>query len=66
MTVQRWERAWEDLATMFDYLPDIRQLIYTSNAVEGYNRQLRKVTKTKGHSRRWRRCRNCCTLSTAI
>ncbi|GAA5530703.1 hypothetical protein Hgul01_04526 [Herpetosiphon gulosus] len=33
---------------MFDYPPDIRRLIYTTNAVEGYNRQLRKVTKTKG------------------
>lgn len=48
MAVRCWERAWEELATMFDYPPDIRRLIYTTNAVEGYNRQLRKVTKTKG------------------
>lgn len=33
---------------MFDYPPDIRRLIYTTNTVEGYNRQLRKVIKTKG------------------
>ena len=33
---------------MFDYPPDIRRLIYTTNSIEGYNRQLRKVTKTKG------------------
>lgn len=46
--VRSWEANWEDLATMFDYPPAIRRLIYTTNTVEGYNRQLRKVTKTKG------------------
>ena len=48
IAVRSWETNWEDLATMFDYPPDIRRLIYTTNTVEGYNRQLRKVTKTKG------------------
>jgi len=43
MAVRCWERAWEELATMFDYPPDIRRLMYTTNAVEGYNRQLRKL-----------------------
>jgi transposase-like protein len=33
---------------MFDYPAEIRRLIYTTNTVEGYNRQLRKVVKTKG------------------
>jgi hypothetical protein len=33
---------------MFDYPPDIRRLIYTTNTIEGEGRQLRKVTKTKG------------------
>ena len=46
--VRSWESSWEDLATMFDYASDIRRLIYTTNTVEGYNRQLRKVTKSKG------------------
>lgn len=46
--VRSWEANWEDLATMFDYPSDIRRLIYTTNTVEGYNRQLRKITKTKG------------------
>jgi transposase-like protein len=46
--VRSWENNWEDLATMFEYPSDIRRLIYTTNTVEGYNRQLRKVTKTKG------------------
>lgn len=48
MAVRSWEANWEQLATMFEYPPDIRRLIYTTNSVEGYNRQLRKVTKTKG------------------
>ncbi len=48
MAVRSWETNWEDLATMFDYPADIRRLIYTTNTIEGYNRQLRKVTKTKG------------------
>jgi transposase-like protein len=48
VAVRSWERNREDLATMFDYPPPIRRLIYTTNTVEGYNRQLRKVTKTKG------------------
>src|SRR5581483_3290294 len=48
VAVRSWENNWEDLATMFDYPPDIRRLIYTTTTVEGYNRQLRKVTKTKG------------------
>jgi transposase-like protein len=48
VAVRSWENNWEDLATMFDYPSDIRRLIYTTNTVEGYNRQLRKVTKSKG------------------
>jgi transposase-like protein len=47
MAVRSWENNWEDLATMFDYPAEIRRLIYTTNAIEGYNRQLRKVTKNK-------------------
>jgi transposase-like protein len=48
VAVQSWERNWADLATMFDYPAEIRRLIYTTNTAEGYNRQLRKATKTKG------------------
>jgi putative transposase len=48
MAVRSWENNWEDLATMFEYGTEIRRLIYTTNSIEGYNRQLRKVTKTKG------------------
>lgn len=48
VAVRSWENNWEDLATMFNYTPEIRRLIYTTNIVEGYNRQLRKVTKNRG------------------
>jgi transposase-like protein len=48
VAVRSWEQNWGDLATMFDYPAEIRRLVYTTNTVEGYNRQLRKVVKTKG------------------
>ena len=47
IAVRSWENHWEELATMFDYSADIRRLIYTTNTIEGYNRQLRKVLKNK-------------------
>lgn len=48
MAVRCWENNWDDLTTFFDYPQEIRRLIYTTNSVEGYNRQIRKVIKTKG------------------
>lgn len=45
--IRSWENNWAELSTFFDYPKEIRRLIYTTNTVEGYNRQLRKVTKTK-------------------
>jgi transposase-like protein len=48
IAVRSWENNWEDLSTFFDYSKEIRRLIYTTNTIEGYNRQIRKVTKTKG------------------
>ena len=47
MIVKSWENNWLELTTHFSYPRDIRRLIYTTNTVEGYHRQLRKVTKTK-------------------
>jgi putative transposase len=47
IAIRSWENNWDDLATMFDYTPEIRRLIYTTNLIEGYNRQLRKVTKNR-------------------
>lgn len=45
--IKSWERNWLELTTYFSYSPEIRKIIYTTNIVEGYHRQLRKVTKTK-------------------
>lgn len=47
VAIRSWENNWTDLSTMFDYPKDVRRLIYTTNAIENYNRQIRKVTKTK-------------------
>lgn len=47
MAVRSWENNWDELATYFDYPAEIRRLIYTTNTIEGYNRQLRKVIKNK-------------------
>ena len=45
---QMWRRHWENIIPFFDYPPDIRKAIYTTNAIESINRSLRKVIKTKG------------------
>jgi len=47
VAIRSWQNNWEDLATYFAYPSEIRRLIYTTNSVEGYHRQLRKVTKSK-------------------
>ena len=46
--IQSWQNNWTKLTTYFRYDATIRKLIYTTNAIEGYHRQIRKVTKTKG------------------
>jgi len=43
-----WRNHWERITTFFDYAPEIRKVIYTTNAIESLNRSLRKVLKTKG------------------
>ena len=45
--IKSWRVNWTELSAMFKYPPEIRKLIYTTNAIENFNRQLRKVTKTK-------------------
>lgn len=42
-----WSEHWATLSTYFKYPNEVRKLIYTTNAIEGFNRQLRKVTKSK-------------------
>ena len=48
IVIKSWRDNWERLSAYFDYTEGIRRLIYTTNTVEGYHRQLRKVTKNKG------------------
>jgi transposase-like protein len=49
MIVQSWTRAWENVTPFFVFPPDIRRVIYTTNAIESLNMQLRKIIKTRGH-----------------
>jgi transposase-like protein len=48
VVIDSWKRNWEKLTTYFKYSQPIRKLVYTTNTIEGYHRQIRKVTKTKG------------------
>lgn len=48
VVLESWNRNWDKLSTFFKYPAAIRKLIYTTNTIEGFHRQIRKVTKTKG------------------
>ena len=48
LVINSWRNNWPKLSTYFKYDPAIRRLIYTTNTIEGFHRQVRKVTKTKG------------------
>jgi putative transposase len=48
LVINSWRNHWPKLSTYFKYDPAIRRLIYTTNTIEGFHRQVRKVTKTKG------------------
>ena len=48
VVIRSWQENWDKLSEYFQYTPAIRKLIYTTNTVEGYHRQIRKVTKNKG------------------
>jgi putative transposase len=46
--IKSWRDNWERLTTYYQYPEAIRRVMYTTNPIEGFNRQIRKVTKTKG------------------
>ena len=48
MVIRSWHENWENLSTYFKYSTEVRRLIYTTNPIEGFHRQVRKYTKTKG------------------
>jgi len=49
MIAASWRRHWTEVIPFYDYPPQIRKIIYTTNAIESLNMQLRKVLKNRGH-----------------
>jgi putative transposase len=47
LVISSWKNNWHKLSTFFKYTETIRKMIYTTNAIEGFHRQVRKVTKNK-------------------
>jgi putative transposase len=47
IVINSWRNNWHKLSTFFKYTSDIRKVIYTTNTIEGFHRQVRKVTKNK-------------------
>lgn len=47
--VAAWRRAWSHVIPIFAFLPQIRRVIYTTNAIESVNANLRKIIETRGH-----------------
>jgi putative transposase len=47
--VGAWRRAWDRVIPFFAFPPDVRRIIYTTNAIESVNAQVRKIIKTRGH-----------------
>lgn len=45
--VKVWQNNWDGIKTMFEYSPEIRHVIYTTNAIEGFNNGVKRITKTK-------------------
>lgn len=43
-----WRSNWTRISPFFEFAPEVRKAVYTTNAIEGLNRQLRKATKTRG------------------
>lgn len=46
-SINSWRNNWTELSAYFKYPPELRKMIYTTNSIENFNRQLRKVTKSK-------------------
>lgn len=47
IVLDSWYNNWSELSTFFNFSPEIRKMIYTTNTLEGFNRQIRKYTKTR-------------------
>ncbi len=44
-----WRRAWNEVIPFLDYPPEVRRLIYTTNAIEALNAKIRRAVRTRGH-----------------
>ena len=49
MIAESWKRNWEQVIPFFCYPIEVRKIIYTTNAIESVNMQLRKILKDRGH-----------------
>jgi putative transposase len=47
--IRRWRESWELVIPFFDFAPEVRKVIYTTNMIESINSQLRKNTRNRGH-----------------
>ena len=47
IAVKSWENNWDELSSFFNFSKQVRRMMYTTNAIEAYNRQIRKVTKNR-------------------
>ena len=47
--VPSWRRAWNEVIPFLDYPPEVRRLIYTTNAIEALNSKIRRAVRTRGH-----------------
>jgi putative transposase len=47
--IRRWREAWERVIPFFDFPPEVRKVIYTTNMIESINSELRKATRNRGH-----------------
>ena len=47
--IRRWRDSWEQIIPLFDFAPEVRRVIYTTNMIESINSQLRKSTRNRGH-----------------
>lgn len=48
LVIKSWKNNWHHLTRYFDYSKSIRKIMYTTNIIEGFNKQIRRITKTKG------------------
>jgi putative transposase len=64
--IQSWYNNWNTLSTFFEYDDQIPKVIYTTNTVEGFHRQVRKITKTKGAASAVRFYLRQCTIEVGV